>query len=77
MTFGNVADAHSALAIASGYTRGTAAGSVAPGTADRGIGYRVMIGIMHGNGHDSRPFATLVGGYSIQISNMDVDRRGS
>jgi hypothetical protein len=70
LSVANAAFAHITLAIAPGGARGCARGSIAPSARDRGIRYRVMVGIMYGDCYGGGPFIALSGACSIQVADM-------
>lgn len=66
----NTAFAHATLAVTIGRAGSCAAGTVTPGTGNSGIGYRVMVGVMHSNGHGGGPIPGLACTCPIYIADM-------
>ena len=72
----NTAFAHGTLAVAIGRAGSCAAGTVTPGASNCGIGYRVVVGVVHSNGHGGGPIPGLTCTCPIYIADMHDGRRG-
>ena len=58
-SFGKVAFSDGALSIAPGGAGGSTAGTVAPYASYSGVGYQIVIGVMHGDGNSGCPSVAL------------------